>query len=148
MRNCCGLVVRSIAAQIGAPAGSVDASASRPNGRPNGHPNGQPNGSIDLTAQLLTELREEIGLEPADVYDPKPLCLVEHPGSHVSDLGISLSTGLTGAEILAAHAAHGNGEYDPLRVVALANLADFLQQAGNLVVPPAFAFLRRAGLLV
>lgn len=57
------------------PAGSVDAEAVRPDG------------SLDLKGQLFRELREGLGL-PADwVTELRPLCLMEHPGSHVLDLG-------------------------------------------------------------
>lgn len=117
------------------PAGSVDAGAANPDGR------------IDLTRQLLTELREELGLSADTVGPPTPLCVVEHPGSHVSDLGLALTSPLSGAEVLATHKALGNTEYDPLRIVPLSDLPNFLAEAGALVVPPAFEFLRRAGLL-
>jgi hypothetical protein len=116
------------------PAGSVDSSALRAERW------------IDLKAQLLTELCEELGLDPADVGDPTPLCVVEHPGSHVSDLGMAITTRLTASEIKFKHQANGNAEYDPLLVVGLAELPEFLRREGSAVVPPAFEFLRRAGL--
>jgi hypothetical protein len=117
------------------PAGSVDAGALGADGR------------IDLTAQLLTELREELGLTPQDVGLPRPLCVVEHPGSHVSDCGLALRTPLTGAQVLAAHRASGNSEYDPLRVVPYPDLPAFVAEAGDSLVPPAREFLFRLGLL-
>ena len=54
------------------PAGSVDAHAVGADG------------AVALGRQLLSELREELGLWPDDVDAPVPLCVVEHPGSHVS----------------------------------------------------------------
>ena len=117
------------------PAGSVDSSAVRVGGR------------IDLQAQLLTELREELGLDPADVDDPTPLCVVEHPGSHVCDLGLAITTCLTARQILTAHRTCGNSEYDPLLIVGFADLRGFLKRAGAEVAPQAFEFLRKAGLL-
>src|SRR5665213_393775 len=64
------------------PAGSVDAGVRRPNG------------TMDYRAQLLTELREELGLEPDAIGAPAPLCIVEHPGSHVCDFGMALRSPL------------------------------------------------------
>ena len=117
------------------PAGSVDPSAVAADG------------SVDLCAQVLTELTEELGIQPDQVGRPRPLCVVEHPGSHVSDVGLALVTGLTGAEVLAAHRTHANAEYASLRVVPFAELADFVVRAGDRMVPPARVFLARAGLL-
>jgi hypothetical protein len=117
------------------PAGSVDAGAIAADG------------TVDLVAQVLGELTEELGVPADQVTCPRPLCVVEHPGSHVSDVGIALATLLTGAQVLAAHRAHANAEYDPLIVVPFAELADFVGRAGDLLVPPAHAFLALAGLL-
>lgn len=117
------------------PAGSVDPGALRDQGR------------IDIIAQLLTELHEELGLTPDTVHTPQPLCIVEHGESHVLDLGIALTTQLTEPQIRAAHAAHGNAEYDPLRFVPLADLPAFLAQSAPLLNHQAPVFLRRLGLL-
>jgi len=117
------------------PAGSVDQNALRPDG------------AIDLAGQLLTELREEIGLDAAAAGPPRPLCLVEHPGSHVCDLGMALTTSLDAAAVLAIHRARGNAEYDPLLVVPYAELAGFVARHRADLVPPARVFLVRLGLL-
>jgi hypothetical protein len=117
------------------PAGSVDQHAV------------QPDGSVNLVRQALTELREEIGLAETDVGVPTPLCVVEHPGSHVSDLGMALTTPLDAAAVLAAHRARGNGEYDPLVVLPFGEIEAFIVQHHDDVVPPAREFLARAGLL-
>jgi 8-oxo-dGTP pyrophosphatase MutT (NUDIX family) len=117
------------------PAGSVDAEARRPNG------------TMDYRAQLLTELREELGLDPDVIGEITPLCLVEHSGSHVCDLGMTLGTTLGPDAILEAHRTRGNGEYDPLRIVPIPDLAAFIAWAGDKLVPPAPLFLARAGLL-
>jgi hypothetical protein len=117
-----------------APAGSVDAGAVTGAG------------TVDLRRQLFGELREELGL-PADAVDgPRPLCIVEHPGSHVADLGLALASRLSAEAVLAAHRAGGNAEYDHVVVVPQARLAAFLAEAGETLVPPAREFLIRAGL--
>jgi hypothetical protein len=122
------------------PAGSVDAGARRADG------------TMDYRAQLLVEIHEELGLDlaamPGAIVEPvTPLCLVEHPGSHVCDLGMAIVVTLDADTVLAAHAARGNGEYDPLRVVPIAELPAFIDWAGAALVPPAPFFLTRAGLL-
>lgn len=105
-------------------------------------------GAIDLRRQLLGELREELGLPCEAVGEPRPLCIVEHPGSHVSDLGLALVTRLSAEAVLAAHRAGGNAEYEQMLVVSEAGLAAFLAEVGEALVPPAREFLRRAGLVV
>jgi hypothetical protein len=117
------------------PAGSVDAGALRADG------------SLDIAGQILKELREEVGIDPALVDQPRPLCLVEHPGSHVSDLGMAMNTSLDTAGVLAAHKMAGNDEYDPLLVVAEPDIEDFIARAGQTLVPPALEFLRQTRLL-
>jgi hypothetical protein len=117
------------------PAGSVDPGAVDPDGR------------VDLRAQVLTELAEELGVAASEVGGVRPLCVVEHPGSHVSDVGIAIATELSGAQVLAAHRASGNGEYDPLVFVPFGEIAAFVTRVGAALVPPAVEFLRRAGLL-
>lgn len=104
-------------------------------------------GSIDLVGQILTELTEELGLAPDQVSNPRPLCAVEHPGSRVTDLGISLTSALSAEAVRAAHRSRANTEYDPLLVVGLDALPAFIEQLGDSLVPPARAFLFRAGLL-
>jgi hypothetical protein len=73
--------------------------------------------------------------------------VVEHPGSHVSDLGMALNTELDAAQVLAAHRAAGNNEYDPLLVVADAEIPAFVARVGAGLVPPALEFLRRVRLI-
>lgn len=122
------------------PAGSLDPTAARAEG------------AVDFTAQILTELREEVGLPAEAIHTIRPLCIVEHAedgvGSHVLDFGIGLETRLSAADIQASHVRHGNSEYaPPLTVVPTADLPAFLAQGGKLVNVQAPVFLRRLGLL-
>jgi hypothetical protein len=117
------------------PAGSVDSGCVRADG------------TVDLTRQLLTELTEEVGLSEDEVRVGIPLCVVEHEGSRVSDLGIRLHTDLTAAEIVHRHATNGNAEYSPIRVVAQAELGAFLDSQHGRIVPSAPILLHAAGLL-
>jgi hypothetical protein len=117
------------------PAGSVDAGAADASGR------------IDLVAQLLKELHEEVGIAAERSAVGQPLCIVEHPGSHVLDVGIPIEVSIDAATALALHARAGNGEYEPVRVVPEADLPSFLARLGGAVVPPARIFLARLGWL-
>ena len=116
------------------PAGSIDPGAEREGGR------------VDAIHQLLAELHEELGMTAEMVSDPRFLCIVEHPGSHVLDMGISLRTSLDAAAIHAAHVLGGNGEYDPLEIVPVAGLPAFLGRVGGALNGQAHFFLAR-GLL-
>ncbi|MGE0225769.1 MAG: hypothetical protein AB7S57_21040, partial [Acetobacteraceae bacterium] len=106
-----------------------------------------PDDALDLAGQVLTELQEELGLPAHAVTPPRPICIVEHPGSGVSDLGMAMTTTMDADAVRAAHQGHGNAEYDPLLVVPDAELAGFVAQAGEDLVPPAREFLFRLGLL-
>ena len=111
------------------PAGSGDGGAAIP-------------GGADLRHALMLELREELGLGPDVVDGFHPLCLVEHPGSGVSDLGVALTTRLTHAELLAAHAAGGNDEYDILISAPAHRLLGEAAALGGEVAPPVPRFLQ------
>ena len=118
------------------PAGSVDGGAAIP-------------GGADLRHALMLELKEELGLSPDAVQGFHPLCLIEHPGSGVSDLGIALSTCLTHADLLAAHKAEGNDEYDLLISAPAEQLLERAAAIGGEMAPPVPRFLhalRMAGL--
>jgi hypothetical protein len=117
------------------PAGSVDPGVAGPAD------------SVDVVGQLFVELREELGLAADSVRGPRLLCIIEHAASHVLDLGIAMRTELTAAQIHAAHIRGGNGEYDPLEVVAPEALAAFLARESRRVNLQAPVFLRRMGLL-
>ncbi len=117
------------------PAGSVDPRAADAEGR------------IDPEAQLIKELREEVGITAELPWVGAPICMVEHPGSHVLDIGIPVSVPMEGAEALALHARLGDGEYDSMRVVAEADFAAVLAELGEAVVPPTAIFLARLGVL-
>lgn len=116
------------------PAGSVDAAAV------------QADGWIDLHGQLFRELQEELGLPRDSIEELRPLCMVEHPRSHVLDFGFVLRTEL-GAEAVLAHGREGNGEYEDLGVVPFTALSVRLEQLGDALVPPARVFLRKIGLV-
>ncbi len=115
------------------PAGSVDLTAARDDGR------------VDVAAMVLHELAEELGLDATCVSPPVPVAIVEHPATHVLDLGMAMHTHLTAEAIAAAHQTSGNSEYDPLRVIPLRELTAFA--AGAAVNGQAPIFLLKLGLI-
>ncbi|HUC18621.1 MAG TPA: NUDIX domain-containing protein [Acetobacteraceae bacterium] len=117
------------------PAGSVDPGAA------------DEHGNIDLAAQLLKELREEVGIAAERKWLEPPIAIIEHPGTHVLDIGIPVTVPMDGAEALALHARFGDGEYAPLRVVAEAEFPTMLAELGDEVVPSTAIFLRRLGVV-
>lgn len=89
------------------PAGSVERRCGDPDG-----------GRIDLAAQVLAECEEELGLQAHDVAVRWPMVAVEHPGSHIVDIGMLLHTSLDFTQVEAAWSGKGNREYDRLRLLA------------------------------
>ena len=102
------------------------------------------NGSatIDLTGQLLAELDEELGLQPAEVEDVRAVAAIEHASTHVVDVGCLLRTTLSFADIEARRLAVGNGEYDALRVVAPGDVAWTLSGHEPMLLPSARILMR------
>lgn len=113
------------------PAGSVEARAG--------------SDEVDLAAQVRAELAEELGLGPETVGAILPLAAVEHPGSHVVDVGLALPTTLAPEAVAAAHAAAGNREYERLAFVRRDRLEAQLAAWNGEVVPPARVFVRALG---
>jgi hypothetical protein len=95
-------------------------------------------GIVDIVAVPVTELGEEVGVQPADVCHPVLLGFDEHVGMHVIDIGIALFTQLHGADILATHWATGHSEYDLLIIVPHAEISGFLARGKIVAQAPLF----------
>jgi 8-oxo-dGTP pyrophosphatase MutT (NUDIX family) len=117
------------------PAGSIDPSAAREDG------------TIDLLANIFMELSEEIGLDSAAIIRTKLLCLAEHPGSHVLDIGIALHTQMGEEALRETHAMSGNEEYASITIIPIDTLGCRITEIGSSLTPQALAFLAFAGLL-
>ncbi len=87
----------------------------------------------DPRAQVLEELSEELGLEPAAVAAPE-LCGVIC-GGESAELVMRLRTSLSADEVLAVWRRKGSDEYEALMIVPLAKRADFLRTIGRQMVP-------------
>ena len=99
-----------------------------------------PSGGIDAADgkarsprdQVLTELREEVGLEAAAIRDCRPFCLIEDGSTGIFDIGIALQTDLEAGAVEEAH-RRASDEYSELRVVPDHRVAEFL--AGGAILP-------------
>ena len=92
------------------PAGSVE----RRSGRQGGSRGGD---AVDLEAQILDECEEELGLPAHDLAVLRAVLAIEHPGSHIVDVGMTLRTARRFTAIEAAWRGRGNREYDRLALL-------------------------------
>ena len=95
------------------PSGAVDADAARA-------------GSVDLRAAVLTEMREELGLEERDLgVGPTPFALVEDDDALLFDCGFRVSTAMSFVDVQRAQAALAHREHDYLQLLT-ASSADLI----------------------
>jgi hypothetical protein len=85
-------------------------------------------GAIDYRAQILIELREEIGLNAEAVSSLTPFCLIDDGESHVLDIGIAIESPKTADEIRRAHRASATKEYDELCVIEVGAVNRFVER--------------------
>ena len=78
-------------------------------------------------------------MSPEYIEGLTPLCLVEHPGTGVTDFGIEMRTNISSADLLSAHAASGNPEYEEMRVLPIQRILSL----GDDVMPTVPVFLAR-----
>ena len=90
-------------------------------------------GQIQPTRQLLAELREEVGIQAADLVSPRLLCFTEDPLHHIFELVWELETPLDRAAVLRAHAALPRPEHSDITCVHWADLEGFLAQGPGAV---------------
>jgi len=79
----------------------------------------------DFAAQILKELREEIGLAADLVRVGQPIGMVEVTQSACIDMVIPLATDLSAEEIVATHRALGSAEYGEVRIASPSELHDW-----------------------
>jgi 8-oxo-dGTP pyrophosphatase MutT (NUDIX family) len=109
------------------PAGSLDPGSE------------SPDGTIDVRRTLLDELEEELGLPRDRIGTILPLCLVEHPDTHVTDFGMAMTTDADAETLLSAHKASGNLEYEAMHVLPVEQIL----QLGAGLMPTVPVFLGR-----
>lgn len=100
-----------------------------------------PSGEVNYRAQILTELNEETGIGSDSISSLTPFCLVEDLDSHVLDIGIALVSQLSAHAMLRIHRATVSKEYKELRVVPLADVANFIQSEAEQLVSVSAALI-------
>jgi hypothetical protein len=100
-------------------------------------------GEVDYRAQCMMELREEIGIDSDQVSSVRPFCLVEDLDAHVLDIGVAMESALVADAVLRAHRTAASKEYDELRVVPRAALAEFGRSESSQLVRVSAALLAR-----
>jgi 8-oxo-dGTP pyrophosphatase MutT (NUDIX family) len=101
----------------------------------------------DPVAQLMEELREELGLTPDQVSLPQACGLIEDSVSGVFDIVLRIVTELDADAVRAVHRAYGSDEYCTLAIVATDQLPSFLMTERNHVVSSLVPMLHLVGLV-
>lgn len=96
----------------------------------------------DIRSQILTELREEVGLSAEHVTGIEPFCVVEDDECHLVDIGAALEApGVSTDAVLYAWRSEAGTEYDRLTVVAPGDVPAFITRSE--VAPLTRALLSR-----
>jgi hypothetical protein len=90
-------------------------------------------GQIHPAGQILTELKEEVGINAAAVVSPRLICFSEYPLHHTFELVWELETALDRAAILSAHATLSHREHAEITLVRWADLEAFLARPDAVV---------------
>jgi hypothetical protein len=88
-------------------------------------------GEINYCSQILEELSEELGVGLESISRVVPFCLVEDLESHVLDIGIGMMSPLAAAALVGNQQAAGSKEYEEVRVVSRADLAEFIRRENS-----------------
>lgn len=101
----------------------------------------------DPAAQVLEELREELGVKSSGVAPPEACGLVEDMESGVHDIVFRLHTTASAEDIRATHKTLGTNEYAELAIVRQPDVAAFLETNHGRLLPALSPMLRLVGLL-
>ena len=105
------------------PAGGIDRSTLTHEGR------------LCPAQQVLTELREEVGIAGGAVASPRLLCFTEEPLRHIFELVWELKTLLDRDAVLRAHSALVHSEHSKIRFLHWMDLAGLLERDRDAVLP-------------
>lgn len=116
------------------PSGGIDRSTLTQDGR------------LCPAKQVLTELREELGITSEAVSSPKLLCFSEDPLRHIFELIWELKTPLDRDAVLRAHSALLHPEHTKIKFVPWIDLESFLGHDGDAVLPATRDLLKHLSL--
>jgi hypothetical protein len=99
---------------------------------------------VDYRAQILVELREEIGVPAGAVSKVAPFCVIEDPDTHVIDVGIAIDLSMSPNEITAHHRDFGTKEYEQLTIVPRKDLTEFMTKNCECIAKVSTALIENA----
>jgi len=100
-----------------------------------------PGGGLGPLAHAAQEAREELGLDlDANRYG-RVFALVESPDTGIMDLGVVLDLPVPPDELIRLHRERGDGEYEELALVPLAEAPAFAESLGTRLAPVSRALL-------
>ena len=105
-------------------------------------------GHVNIEKQILSEVREEVGLSKDDIIEVTPFCLIEDPKTRMLEIGIKLKVSdLTMSRIPKIYEENGCKEYNELVIISFAELNSFITKMHSQLVPLSEILLREAKML-
>jgi hypothetical protein len=101
-------------------------------------------GDVDYRAQILVELREEIGVSADAASKVAPFGIVEDSVTHVIDIGIAISISMSPNEITTAHRNFATKEYEELTIVPRKDLMAFIAKNRECITEVSTALIENA----
>jgi hypothetical protein len=101
-------------------------------------------GDVDYRAQILIELREEIGVSADAASKVAPFGMVEDSVTHVIDIGIAISISMSPNEITTAHRNFATKEYEELTIVPRKDLLAFIAKNHECITEVSKALIENA----
>ena len=88
-------------------------------------PSGGLSDSTDAKVQILTELREELGIDSSMIYEIEPFCLIEDKKSHVVDICIQMKASKAVSNKI--NNSSLSKEYKQVQFIPLKSVASFVK---------------------
>ena len=101
----------------------------------------------DPAAQILDELKEELGIDPFRVVSSEVCGIVEDRASGVCDIVYRMRIDASGDDIRNSHQEFGTDEYAEVAIVKSEHLSAFLDRDPSRLLPALKPMLTLAGLL-
>jgi hypothetical protein len=107
----------------------------------------EPDGTLSYSHQFYRELREELGIVPAQATAIEPFVIVEDTATNIWDMGLALELPLEPDEVARLHRERGSDEYTALEMVPAHEAGAFLAGRQGRVSGVSRALLEARGLL-
>ena len=117
------------------PSGGIDATFAGESGR------------VDFVAQLIQELKEEIGVQEKHIIEKNPFALIFDEGDRTYDICVECRLSLKPQRVIEIMRKSRQNEYVKAVAVKIGELEDFLADKNNKVVPTSLAMLEYKGFI-